>query len=188
MGALGLSWITSRLARLDVNARQWRRGAEDSLQLHGMNVKRLAIDGYDHYTQAEINNRTHPLIDRETKVVDLKTTSESPKHGVRAYGPMIRLLATSGPMVFIIPPNDSVFTSLATRLAHDLYLYHRVDSEIVMEQEALERTAHGILGRGNVVSLGRPEENKYTAWMIAQKRIPRRSDLPEPHNRFSSSP
>jgi hypothetical protein len=89
----------------------------------------------------------------------------------RAYGPMIRLLSTSAALT-LVAGKDPSSRSIAQRMAHDLYLYHRLDSEILEPHDALERTARGLV-RGNVVVVGGPTENRYTEWMIAKKRIPR---------------
>jgi hypothetical protein len=86
---------------------------------------------------------------------------------------MIRLLATNETLTIVV--GTTTFSrSLATRIAHDVYVYHRLDSQILESHEALERTARGLLG-GNMLVIGRPEENRYVEGMIAQKQIPRRS-------------
>ena len=92
----------------------------------------------------------------------------------RAYGPMIRLLATSGPMIFVVGSNSN-HVKIAKSIAHDIYLNHRTDAEIIDDQEASQRVASGSLGEGSVVVLGRPEENRFTRWMLSQGRIPRAS-------------
>lgn len=84
---------------------------------------------------------------------------------------MIRLLATSAP--FTIVAGKPNLLHLAKRIVHDIYLYHRTDSEIIDEWEALQRVACGTIGEGSLVVLGRPEENQFAAWMIAEKRVPR---------------
>lgn len=65
-----------------------------------------------------------------------------------------------------------VLSDLAKRIAYDIYLYHRVDCEIIEDEEALLRVASGSLSDGSLVVLGRPEENRFARWMIAEQRIP----------------
>ena len=61
--------------------------------------------------------------------------------------------------------------SIAKRLAHDLYVYHRSDAEILSDQEALEAVALDDL-LGNVVIIGRPEENSFADYVLHQDVIP----------------
>lgn len=98
-------------------------------------------------------------------------TQEMSSTYARAYGPMIRLLSTSAALT-LVAGTDPSSRSIAQRIAHDVYVYHRLDSEILEPHDALERTARGLV-RGNVVVVGGPRQNRYTEWMIAKKRIPR---------------
>jgi hypothetical protein len=100
-----------------------------------------------------------------------RVTQEMSSAYARAYGPMIRLLSTSAALT-LVAGMDPSSRSIAQRIAHDLYVYHRLDSEILEPHDALERTARGLV-RGNVVVIGGPKENRYTEWLIAKKRIPR---------------
>lgn len=89
----------------------------------------------------------------------------------RAYGPMIRILATTAPLIIVQGYTQSL-RSLARRIAHDVYVHHRIDVEILDPRQALERLAM-MQNLGNVVCVGRPEENEAVEWMLAQRRIPR---------------
>ncbi|WVR07026.1 hypothetical protein IAU60_004065 [Kwoniella sp. DSM 27419] len=150
-----------RLARLDVNARQWR-DADPAfpLDLRGTNIKRIEF-------------APAPLTDTMVYTKQGQKLAETPRPGPvqppRAYGPMIRLLATTGPMTFVVPPRH---INLARRMAHDLYVYHRIDSEIVDDRLGLTRVAEGTIGGGNVVIIGRPEVNVFANWMIKENAIP----------------
>jgi len=44
--------------------------------------------------------------------------------------------------------------SVALRIAHDLHLHHKLDSEIITESVALHRSQHGSWPAGNVVFIG----------------------------------
>ena len=87
---------------------------------------------------------------------------------------MIRLLATAAPFVIVHGPNTKQ-RDLAKRIACDVYLYHRIDSEILNAEEALERSTNGTIGQGSLIVLGSTEENLFTAWLMAETRIPRKS-------------
>jgi hypothetical protein len=89
---------------------------------------------------------------------------------------MIRILATRG-TIFIVIGDSAQHLDIAKRFAHDLYVYHRVDCVILQDEEAFSKVASNQLGAGNLVVLGRPEENRFAEYMIAQKTIPGRSAL-----------
>ena len=84
---------------------------------------------------------------------------------------MIRLLATSAAFTIVTGPAE-IHINLAKSLAHDLYLYHRTDSEIIDADTALLRMASKSLGVGSLVIMGRPDENRFADCVILQKRIP----------------
>ena len=46
--------------------------------------------------------------------------------------------------------------SLALRIAHILHIYHRLDSNIITERNALAKTHAGSWESGNIVIIGRP--------------------------------
>ncbi|KAL7421865.1 hypothetical protein Q5752_003636 [Cryptotrichosporon argae] len=149
--------VPGRLARLDVNARQWRSGRTGDLDLHGSNIRRIELTaGGRVETLSLVNGELVP----------------APPHRARAYGPLIRILATAGPMVVVVDPRSAHQARLAARVAHDMFVYHRTDAEIVEAREALERVARNELGAGSVVVIGRPEENLFAQWLVAQKRVP----------------
>jgi hypothetical protein len=86
---------------------------------------------------------------------------------------MIRLLATNGPIRLVVDPSNQRLVSIATRYAHDLYVYHRIAVDIISDTEAVARssTAEGEEtgnGIGNIVSIGRPDQNSYTAYLLEQ--------------------
>lgn len=160
--------MPGRLARLDVNAPQWRKPGE-GLSLYSTNVRRIEMIG-------------------STEKVDVRVKrngqweTETQPSASRAYGPMIRLLASDGVVTIVVPDTPPASTSpstphstlwsLAQRYAHDLYTYHRLDAAIVLASEALRSVADETLSLGSVVVLGRPKENKFTQWLALQGRTP----------------
>ena len=74
---------------------------------------------------------------------------------LRRSGRLHTILQTSGPLILV---NDGFETShgnaTTRRLAHDLNVYHKLDSEIIIGVEALHRYRAGTLGPGNVVVIG----------------------------------
>ncbi|ODO08851.1 hypothetical protein L198_00585 [Cryptococcus wingfieldii CBS 7118] len=159
--------VPGRLARLDVNARQWKLdGPSMPLDIRGMNIKRIEIRS---------SATTETYIKTVTGQFALLPSLISPLTPPRANGPMIRLLSSQARFSIIVPSLSGEHPrhlSVAKRIAHDLYVYHRIDCEILGHQRGLERAAKQEIGPGNVVVIGRPEENRYTEWMIAQKSIP----------------
>ncbi|WVQ72559.1 hypothetical protein IAR50_002116 [Cryptococcus sp. DSM 104548] len=159
--------VPGRLARLDVNARQWKLDAPAiPLDIRGMNIRRIEI-------QSSAAPKTY--IKTITGHFAPLPSLTSPLTPPRAYGPMIRLLSSPARFSVIVPSLSGEHPrhlSVAKRLVHDLYVYHRIDCEIVDQQTGLERVAKQEIGPGNVVVIGRPEENRFADWMMAQKSIP----------------
>jgi hypothetical protein len=65
------------------------------------------------------------------------------------------MLSSREQITFIVGPHQ-LHHSLAKRLAHDLFVYHRLDSDITSADDAIHE--HIV---GNIVIIGRPEENAY---------------------------
>jgi predicted esterase len=152
--------VPGRLARLDVNATQWKDERTGPLDIHGSNVRRIEIIGWSApesvMSLAWSNRQWRPSIPSRP----------------RTYGPMIRLLASAGPVTIVLgaaaTPRQR---SLAIRYVHDLRVYHRLDAVIVNDRAALYSVADSSLSPGSVVVLGRPEENEFAKWLIAQEPI-----------------
>lgn len=83
---------------------------------------------------------------------------------------MIRILSSTGPLHFVVG-NNPRHRDLAIRLAHDTFVHHRLDSVILSAQEALEEVGREEVG-GNLIVIGRPDENDFARWLFGQKRIP----------------
>ncbi|KAF8894431.1 hypothetical protein BD779DRAFT_1501027 [Infundibulicybe gibba] len=67
------------------------------------------------------------------------------------------MLTSDGPIVFVVPDSDTSHElSVALRISHDLSLYHRLDSHIMRNSEALTQLSTGSLPSGNIVVLGNP--------------------------------
>ncbi|WVF71435.1 hypothetical protein IAT40_006239 [Kwoniella sp. CBS 6097] len=157
-----------RLAKLDVNARQWR---EDNpafpLDLRGTNIKRIELRSE---TRLDVEGLT--LRKNGSSWTREASAEAGPLTPPRAYGPLIRLLASRGTITIVTPPASPQHSAIAKRISQDLFVYHRLDSEIISDREGLIRVADGSIGEGNVVVIGRPEENLYANWMIKQDKVP----------------
>lgn len=151
-----------RLARLDVKTRIVN--GTEVLDVKGTNVKRILY----------CENRSFDP-DTPTKVLtlsdngrgyDTQTIGTFEEHQqIRRHGPVIRLLATSGPISIIVDTSHTRSYSIAKRYAHDLYVYHRLAVNIVSDKEAVEGNLSDGM-KGNLVIIGRPEENEYTRWIL----------------------
>jgi hypothetical protein len=158
--------IPGRLARLDVNAPQWEtepRGERG--MFHGMNVRRFSYQPTQS-TGVKIMTQAKGVWEEGTRA-----EAEVEAAGTRRYGPMIRLLATSGPMTIVANPSHATAWSIAVRYARDLYLYHRVVVNILTDTTALDDISKDSL-RGNLVIIGRPDENAFTAHLLKHHTIP----------------
>ena len=68
----------------------------------------------------------------------------------------IQIILTSTAPITLLAANEMIAENLsvALRIAHDLHLYHKLDSEIITESVALLRSQHGTWPTGNVVFIG----------------------------------
>lgn len=68
----------------------------------------------------------------------------------------IQTILTSAAPINLLAANEMIAENLsvALRIAHDLHLYHKLDSEIVTESVALHRSQHGSWTAGNIVFIG----------------------------------
>jgi hypothetical protein len=146
-----------RLARLDVNGPQWEgepRGEKG--MFHGMNVRRFSYQ--------PVRGGAKRIMTQTNGIWSESGDDFSPDDRVRRYGPMIRLLASQGPMNIIADPSNSSAWSVALRYAHDLYLYHRIAVNVLSDDKALQHMTKDELF-GNLVTVGRSDENRFTAFI-----------------------
>jgi hypothetical protein len=66
------------------------------------------------------------------------------------------MLNTDGPLTLIYTTGDDHTLSIAQRIAHDLLLFHRLDTQLLTSAEALVRKQKGTFGIGNIVVIGNP--------------------------------
>ena len=68
----------------------------------------------------------------------------------------IQAILTSAAPITLLAANEMITENLsvALRIAYDLHLYHKLDSEIITESVALHRNQHGTWPTGNVVFIG----------------------------------
>ena len=123
----------------------------ESLQFRGTNIKRIDViaEGTGRLRSFTCADGQWQEAPKWSQVCERKSWI-SP-----APGPIIRMLSSNEPITFIVGPRRS-HHSLSKRLAHDLFVYHRLDSEITSADDAI----HEHIG-GNIVIIGRPEENAY---------------------------
>ncbi|KAJ8462025.1 hypothetical protein ONZ51_g11162 [Trametes cubensis] len=164
--------IPGRLGRLTVEASQ------DAIRVRTRNVQAFSI----HIGSLPDNARNVPFIfdgqqldlDEETwnlKGFTLSLSREDgqwtphSQGGIRALPPMGRvanILNTKGPITIVIPSKQtSRELSAASRLAHNLNVYHKLDAEIVDDQEAAAKF-NDLSQTGNIILLGLGEFAKST--------------------------
>lgn len=83
---------------------------------------------------------------------------------LRPMGPMIRFLASSGPIIAIVPTNchsdiTEHYYSIARRFSTDAYLYGRLDTMIMYDYEAIRMDYRHQLLKSNILLLGGPSIN-----------------------------
>ncbi|KAH9951491.1 hypothetical protein B0H21DRAFT_818527 [Amylocystis lapponica] len=69
-------------------------------------------------------------------------------------GRLSAILTSATPLTIVVPTAHSRVLSAATRIAHALNVYHKLDAEIVDDNTAMRRLGAGAVGLGNIVVLG----------------------------------
>ncbi|THH31747.1 hypothetical protein EUX98_g2437 [Antrodiella citrinella] len=85
-------------------------------------------------------------------------------------GRLSNILTTLGSINIVIPdaPTPSAL-SVAKRIAHDLNLYHKLDTDVLYASEASARLQQGSLGPGNVVVVGGSTNSLAKALLLQHK-------------------
>lgn len=131
------------MARAEVHSSQ----GEEDLRVETRNVRTLAVPG---------------------RVLQFGSESTISRPA-RRYGPLIRILASKGPVI-IAHGHGETHADLALRIAHDLFVHHRLAVSILNDRDCLE----AISGRGvcgNLVLLGRPEDNVAVRYCL-RRQVP----------------
>jgi hypothetical protein len=82
---------------------------------------------------------------------------------------MHTVLATAAPLVLVVPDDaTSQMLSVALRLAHDLNVYHKLDSEIIQSSEAMQRAKTNCLSVGNMVVIG-DFRSPFSQWCFSRQ-------------------
>ena len=63
--------------------------------------------------------------------------------------------------------------SIAKRVAHDLFVYHRIDVEIMSPDKAVERLKRASFGDGNIIALGGPTANAFARYASERNKTSR---------------
>ncbi|KAI0340686.1 hypothetical protein BDW22DRAFT_1360117 [Trametopsis cervina] len=130
------------------------RAAHLDASLLYVNGQPLTLDGgEDVYVFTEDNG------------VWMADTTRRDERRVQTSGRASRILSSSGPLLLVIPHKSSEHVHLAGRIAHDLDVYHKLSSEIVDATEALQKLKSGIIGSGNIVTIG-GSENLFTGHIM----------------------
>ena len=86
-------------------------------------------------------------------------------------GRISAILSSAGPLQIVIPRKSAQFLSAATRLAHSLNVYYKLDSNILDAEEAQASLQGGSLGTGNIVVIG-DENNVFLDGLLTDGRTP----------------
>ncbi|KXN90500.1 hypothetical protein AN958_04172 [Leucoagaricus sp. SymC.cos] len=173
--------VPGRLARLSVTF----SASAGTITVRATNVKRFSVSwlpdrisvfsiGGDNIFLDKASQRTPFHFGRDpsslkwTVCAQLKAQVPSPPTRIQFF------LSTSGPINFILSTsgegNKRNFESLPFRLAHDLYIYHRLDSEIVQDHELVNGSKID-WPEGNIVLVGRMKD-PFVQHVLNQGRTP----------------
>jgi hypothetical protein len=149
---------SSRLGRLQITKR------DQGIYIKTSNIARLAwLGSVPAFELLQINGeqvQTDKLGEQDFVVPKDPAASvesmepSSPQHSGRIQS----ILTTNGTIQIAIPSNEEHALSIALRIAHDLDTYHKLDAEIMTHADAQIRQDSGVLGSGNLILIGTPDE------------------------------
>jgi hypothetical protein len=96
------------------------------------------------------------------------TAGESPPAAQRSTSPYT-ILRSPGPLRIVVSGDSGYELSTAQRLANDLFVYHKLDADIVFETELLDSRGETHPGTGNIVVIGSPS-GRYIRQCLAKRR------------------
>jgi hypothetical protein len=93
-------------------------------------------------------------------------TGEAPPVAPQRSTSPYTILRSPGPLRIVVSGESAYELSTAQRLANDLFVYHKLDAEIVLETEYLGVTRPGI---GNIIVIGSPS-GQYIRQCLTKRR------------------
>lgn len=85
---------------------------------------------------------------------------------VQSSGRMQMILDSRGPLILVVPNDQrSEAFEVALRLAHDLDMFHRLDSQIWTSDDAMRSAKAGRLGHGNIIVIGSTSMS-FVQWLL----------------------
>jgi hypothetical protein len=92
---------------------------------------------------------------------------------IQPSGRLSLILNSDAPLSFVIPastnnPSPNTELSYALRISHDLLTYHKLDAEIINDDEAMRRYQTGNFGTGNIVIMDGPNKTSFGRWLLDQ--------------------
>ncbi|KAF9036995.1 hypothetical protein BDZ89DRAFT_1061691 [Hymenopellis radicata] len=150
--------IPGRLGRLSV---QRANEEDDRVRVKTSNLESLSVDTNTFpISRLLLDDTPIHLKDDEDGIIYFeavnnkvwKVVDQSKQNIIQASGRIQSVLSSNGPITLVIPDDGHTHEmNVALRIAHDLELYHRLDSEIIRSSEAFK---NDLLGQGNVVVIG----------------------------------
>ncbi|KAF7311632.1 hypothetical protein MKEN_01066400 [Mycena kentingensis (nom. inval.)] len=156
-----------RLARLAVNLRG------DTLYISPSNVQRFSISSEDWRATSiaidgsvlNLSSALVPVSFERTGRKTWKAADASIALHPQPFGRIQSFLSSSAPFQLVLL--DAGHLPFALRIAHDLYTYHRLDSEILVGADTMQ-TAHN----GNVLVIGETSSEVPVADLLQDHRTP----------------
>jgi hypothetical protein len=170
-----------RMGRLEV--RIWDESRlSQSASVRTTNVRQIEVD-LDHPTvQSALGS-----LRRDEETVPLPLTgiarfelfrgrwrTTQPGRPVRRYGPAVQILDGRARLAVVIGTlsRQRELVSVAQRISHDLYVYGRLDVEMMLDTEALSSQRNSSLESSHIVVIGGPADNAYAQYLLSNSRSP----------------
>ncbi|PFH45661.1 hypothetical protein AMATHDRAFT_200381 [Amanita thiersii Skay4041] len=178
--------IPGRLGRLHINLSDSETAHVSTINVHLFTLDRSYLNASSFIIDGIPLSLTNNLIAKQEPIIKFKrVNSQNHKWEITAQSSLpptqpsgrlqLILSPTSGPLTLIVPTKhkeqSSHVLSVASRLAHDLFLYHKLDTDILDEDEAFHRIERGNFPAGNAVIIGEPS-TALVQHVLALQRTP----------------
>ncbi|KIL69564.1 hypothetical protein M378DRAFT_69148 [Amanita muscaria Koide BX008] len=155
--------VPSRLARMQIEKVGYDKIKVSTLNVHlfsldweQCSVSSLVVDGAEIVIKDHVPANNVVRIERiQAKGWCICQSNQEDDPYTQQSGRLQLILTATGPITFIIQTKDSYEFSIALRLTHDLQQFHRLDAQILDEQEALQ-LGHDFFTGQNIVVIGNP--------------------------------
>ncbi|TFK46034.1 hypothetical protein OE88DRAFT_1729383 [Heliocybe sulcata] len=141
-----------------------------TIDRHRLHARRLVVDGMSLPLPADKGGNVRIAVNKSPQRSIV--ASDSARSSIQPSGRMSIALSSRGPFLLVIPDATSGRPlSVATRLAHALNLYHKLDAEIITDDEMMDRAERDTIDAVNLVVIGDVSMD-FIKWYMGRRDTP----------------